>query len=135
MSLEKHPGPRLLMNKNKKQVDILILIYSDFTLIFFFSLFSNRREDEFKAGSKEEGWEGQTAPLPFAPITWSQFHFLSLSLALPVLLKCWKMVDFSHWSTAGFLLQSLDLIKSEKAEQDRKGMISETLWNIVTQSM
>lgn len=118
------------MNKNKKQVDILILIYSDFTLIFFFSPFSNRREDEFKAASREEGWRGQTAPLPSAPITWSQFHFLSISLSLPVVLKCSKMVDFSHWSTAGFLQLSLDLIKSEKAEQDRRNKISETLRNI-----
>lgn len=112
ISLEKHLSPRLIMNKNKKQVDILILIYSDFTLIFFLFLFPHRKEDECEADSMEEGWGGPTAPLPPVPITWSQFQssslsrFLSCYLSLLYSQYVGKKVDFAYWSAASFLQQA-----------------------------
>lgn len=108
VSLEKHLSPRLIMNKNKKQVDILILIYSDFTLIFFLSFFSQKRGwmwSRFNGGGVR-----RTASLPPVPITWSQFQSSSLSLSLllslsPLLPIYWEKVDFAYWSAASFLQQ------------------------------
>lgn len=77
VSLEKHPSPRLIMNKNKKQVDILILIYSDFTLIFFFSPFSSRREDEFKAAQERRGEEDKPPHYPLL-----LYNLISISFSL-----------------------------------------------------
>ncbi len=52
------------MNKNKKQVDILILIYSDFTLIFFLFFFLTEERMNVNRVQERRGEEDQPHHYP-----------------------------------------------------------------------
>lgn len=100
ISLEKHLSPRLIMNKNQKQIDILILIYSDFTLIFFLYLFFLTEERmNVRRVQERRGKEDQPHHYPHSYNLISISFFICLSLFLCIchlLLICWEMVDFAY---------------------------------------